>query len=98
MTGPTYIAANPEGFYCCNCRKDVSVLTHSPHEILRLFRGDNLFPHSTFEIGNIKLGTATLSGQPTEPRRAGMAMRLQYETSFGRSRQGVPLLRGPDRG
>ena len=43
-TGPTDAATNPSHFYCRICRKDVSVLTHSHHEILRHFQGSKHFP------------------------------------------------------
>ena len=44
VTGPTYVARKPSLFYCKNCRKDVSVLTHGHHEILRHFQGSKHFP------------------------------------------------------
>ena len=44
VTGPTDIATKPSHFYCRNCRKDVSVLTHGHHEILRHFQGSKHFP------------------------------------------------------
>ena len=39
VTGGTDGAAKPSHFYCRICRKDVSVLTHGPHEVLRHFEG-----------------------------------------------------------
>ena len=39
VTGATDAAGKPSHFYCRICRKDVSVLTHSPHEILKHFQG-----------------------------------------------------------
>ena len=39
VTGATDAAGKPSHFYCGICRKDVSVLTHGPHEILRHFQG-----------------------------------------------------------
>ena len=39
VTGATDVAGKPSHFYCRICRKDVSVLTHGPHEILRHFQG-----------------------------------------------------------
>ena len=39
MTGATDAAGKPSHFYCRVCRKDVSVLTHGPHEILRHYQG-----------------------------------------------------------
>ena len=38
MTGATDAAGKPSHFYCRICRKDVSVLTHGPHEILRHYQ------------------------------------------------------------
>ena len=39
VTGATDAAGKPSHFYCQVCRKDVSVLTHDPHEILRHYQG-----------------------------------------------------------
>ena len=39
VTGATDAAGKPSNFYCRVCRKDVSVLTHGPHEILRHYPG-----------------------------------------------------------
>ena len=39
VTGATDVAGKPISFYCRVCRKDVSVLTHGPHEILRHYQG-----------------------------------------------------------
>ena len=39
VTGATDAAGKPSHFYCRICRKDVSVLTHGPHEVLRHFQG-----------------------------------------------------------
>ena len=44
VTGPTDVATKPSQFYCRIC-KDVSVLTHGHHEILRHFQGIKHFPH-----------------------------------------------------
>ena len=44
VTGPTDVATKPSHFYCRICRKDVSVLTHGHHEILRHFHGSKHFP------------------------------------------------------
>ena len=44
VTGPTDVATKPSHFYCRICRKDVSVLTHGHHEILRHFLGSKHFP------------------------------------------------------
>ena len=44
VTGPTDAATKPSHFYCRICRKDVSVLTHGHHEILRHFQGSKHFP------------------------------------------------------
>ena len=44
VTGPTGVATKPSYFYCRICRKDVSVLTHGHHEILRHFQGSKHFP------------------------------------------------------
>ena len=44
VTGPTDIATKPSHFYCRICRKDVSVLTHGHHEILRHFQGSKHSP------------------------------------------------------
>ena len=43
-TGPTDVATKTSHFYCRICRKDVSVLTHRHHEILRHFLGSKHFP------------------------------------------------------
>ena len=39
VTGATDAAGKPSHFYCRVCQKDVSVLTHGPHEILRHYQG-----------------------------------------------------------
>ena len=39
VTGATDAAGKPSHFYCRICRKDVSVLTHGPHEVLRQLQG-----------------------------------------------------------
>ena len=39
VTGATDAAGKPSHFCCRICRKDVSVLTHGPHEVLRHFKG-----------------------------------------------------------
>ena len=39
VTGATDAAGKPSHFYSRVCRKDVSVLTHGPHEILRHYHG-----------------------------------------------------------
>ena len=39
VTGATDAAGKPSHFYCPVCCKDVSVLTHGPHEILRHYQG-----------------------------------------------------------
>ena len=39
VTGATDAAGKPSSFYCRVCRKDVSVLTHGPHDILRHYQG-----------------------------------------------------------
>ena len=39
VTGATDAAGKPSRFYCQICRKDVSVLTHGSHEILRHYQG-----------------------------------------------------------
>ena len=44
VTGQTDVATKPSHFYCRICRKDVSVLTHGHHEILRHFQGNKRFP------------------------------------------------------
>ena len=43
VTGATDAAGKPSQFYCRVCRKDVSVLTHGPHEILGHYQGVNHF-------------------------------------------------------
>ena len=44
VTGPTDITTKPSHYYFRFCRKDVSVLTHGHHVILRHFQGSNCFP------------------------------------------------------
>ena len=44
VTGPTDVATKLIHFYSRICRKDVSVLTHGHHEILRHFQGSKHFP------------------------------------------------------
>ena len=39
VTGATDAAGKPSHFYCRVCRKDVSVSTHGPHEILQHYQG-----------------------------------------------------------
>ena len=46
VTGLTDVATKPSHFYCRICRKDVSVLTHGHHEILRHFQGSKHFPRN----------------------------------------------------
>ena len=43
MTGPSEAANMPSHFYCRLCRKNVSVLTHGHHEVLRHFQGRRHF-------------------------------------------------------
>ena len=43
VTGATDAASKPSHFYFRICRKDVWVLTHSPHEVLRHFQGVKYF-------------------------------------------------------
>ena len=43
MTGPTDAANRPSYFHCRVCRKDISVLTHGHHEVLRHFQGSRHF-------------------------------------------------------
>ena len=38
VTGATDVAGQPGHFYCRICHKDVSVLTHGPHEVLKPFQ------------------------------------------------------------
>ena len=45
VSGSTDAAGKPSHFYCHICRKDVSVLTHGPHEVLRHFPGVKHFAH-----------------------------------------------------
>ena len=39
VTGATDATGKPGHFYCRICRKDVWVMTHDPHEILRHYQG-----------------------------------------------------------
>ena len=39
VTGATDAAGKPSHFYCRDCQKDVSVLTHGPQEVLRHYQG-----------------------------------------------------------
>ena len=43
VTGPLDAANMPSHFYCRVCRKNVSLLTHGHHEVLRHFRGRRHF-------------------------------------------------------
>ena len=43
MTGASEAANKPSHFYCRLCRKNVSVLTHGHHELLRHFQGRRHF-------------------------------------------------------
>ena len=43
VTGPSDAANMPSHFYCQLCRKNVSVLTHGHHEVLRHFQGRRHF-------------------------------------------------------
>ena len=45
VTGPSDAANMPSHFYCRVCRKNVSVLTHGHHELLRHFQGSRHFAH-----------------------------------------------------
>ena len=44
VTGPTDASGKPSHFYCRLCRKDVSVLAHGMHEILRHYQVTKHFP------------------------------------------------------
>ena len=44
VTGPRDASGKPSHFYCRLCRKDMSVLTHGMHEILRHYQGTKHFP------------------------------------------------------
>ena len=44
VTGPTDDATKPSLFYCRICHKDVLVMTHGHHEILRHFQVSKHFP------------------------------------------------------
>ena len=44
VTVPRDASGKPTHFYCRNCRKDVSVMTHGVHEILRHYQGTKHFP------------------------------------------------------
>ena len=46
VTGPTDVATKPSLFCCRFCGKDVSVLSHGHHEILRQFEGSKQFPRN----------------------------------------------------
>ena len=43
VTGPTDVTAKPSPFHCRVCCKEVFVLTHGPHEMLRHFQGSRPF-------------------------------------------------------
>ena len=43
VTGPSDADNMPSHFYCRVCRKNVSVLTHGHHEVLRQFQGSRHF-------------------------------------------------------
>ena len=51
VTGPTDASGKPSHFYCRLCRKDVSVLTHGMHEILRHYQGRNISPEISLRLG-----------------------------------------------
>ena len=44
VTGPTDASRKASHFLCRICRKDVSVMTHGVHEILRHYQGTKHFP------------------------------------------------------
>ena len=44
VTGPTDVATKASHFCCRICLKDLSVVTHGHHEILRHFQGSKHFP------------------------------------------------------
>ena len=44
VTGPTDVATKPGHFSGRICHKDLSVLTHGHHEVLRHFQGSTHFP------------------------------------------------------
>ena len=60
VTGFTDVATKPSHFYRRICCKDVSVLTHGHHEILRHFQGSKQFPRDQREVGDARLGSARL--------------------------------------
>ena len=73
VTGATDAAGKPSHFYCRVFRKDVSVLTQGPHEILRHYQGVKQFARDQ----RLRLGTPgwrvlDFEGNPlseNEPRR-----------------------------
>ena len=96
VTGSTDVETKPSYFYCRICRKDVSMLTHGHHQILRHFqvpRQHTLSAWPTFAVGNARLGTAWLCGECHESSRGRAPARKNHEGSFGCERQGVPILR-----
>ena len=93
-TGPTDVATKPSHFYCRICRKDVSVLTHDHHEILRHFQGSKHFPRDQ----RLRLETSSwevfeYEGNVMSPAEVERQREKNHESSFGRERQGVPILR-----
>ena len=82
VTGPTDASGKPSHFYCQLCRKDVSVLTHGMHEILRRYQGTKHFPRDQ----RLRLETPGWRVLDFE----GNVMREEEV-----SRQREPILRGP---
>ena len=94
VTGPTDVATKPSHFYCKICRKDVSVLTHGHHEILRNFQGSKHFPrHQRLRLETPGWEVLDYDGNILSPTEVERPARKDHEGSFGRERQGVPILR-----
>ena len=94
VTGPTDVVTKPSHVYCRICRKDLSVLNHDHHEVLRHFQGSKHFPRDQrlsletpgWEVldyeGNI-MSPAEVERQREKIMRAPLV-----------ERQGVPILGG----
>ena len=82
VTGATDAAGKPSHFYCRIYRKDVSILTHGPHEVLRHFQGVKHFARDQqFRLEAPGWGVLDFEGNPLK------------ESELERRRESI--LRGP---
>ena len=90
-------AGIPSQFYCRICQKDVSVLTHGVHEVLKHYQGVRPFPHwLATETGDTMLAGTRFWGKAVHWERAKTSKGVHSSGSFGVSGLRVPFCRGSD--